>query len=125
MADARRRGRHLYIHDWSFSLDLPASDAVEAVVSWCRETLAHCRRPFGIDYFDLVLAVCEPGDRQAEKLQLEKLRIVELYDESLPSRLAKVLSRRKESRETGSEVRVSAAIFSWGDAAHEALPATW
>jgi hypothetical protein len=124
MADARRKGRHLYVRDWSIPLEIPVAVAVEDLIGWCRETLAESRRPFGIDYFDLALALSEPGDKRAESLQLEKLRILELYDESLPSKLLNLISKRRE-RPAGDEIRVSAAIFSWGDAAHEALPTTW
>lgn len=124
MADARRKGRHLYIKDWHFGFDVSPADAVDSMLQWCRDTLAGCRRPFGIDYFDLIMALSDPEDRRPESIELEKLRIVELYEDSLAERLSRYFGARG-GRDNGGGLRVSLAIFSWGDAAHEALPATW
>jgi hypothetical protein len=124
MAEARRRGRHLYVRDWHVGVDLSPAEAVEAMLQWCRETLANCRRPFGIDYFDLFLALSTAGDRRARSVEMEKLRIADLYEESFAEKLLGHF-RPRDSDEGPHGLRVSLAIFSWGDAAHEALPATW
>jgi hypothetical protein len=90
------------------------------VLDWCREVIAGCRRPFGIDAFDLAVACRRSVAHSVHSLRLLRLRPSDLYSDGLATQVAALL---QQGHIEGSPVIVAAAIFSWGDAAHEALPA--
>jgi hypothetical protein len=122
VARMRSEGHGLKYQDWH--LELPdahhVDGLVETIVSWCKVTLSNSRRPYGIDLFDLIVAYRAHEDSQTQTFRLERLRPMELYQEPLPQtlldRLTQSLARQP------SRLYVSAAFFSWGDAAHLALP---
>jgi hypothetical protein len=105
--------------EWRLA-DHESESAGVQVLDWCREVIAGCRRPFGIDAFDLAVACRRSLAHNVQTLRFLRLRPTDLYSEGLPAQLAALLSREHSD---GSPVFVAAAIFSWGDAAHEALPA--
>lgn len=85
--------------------------------------MASCRRPFGIDYFDLRVTL---GDGAYGSLSIQELRPTALYATTLEERIHEFLERRLSLRaQSAPPLKVSTALFSWGDAANEALPATW
>jgi hypothetical protein len=57
-------------------------------------------------------------------LSLKELRPGSLYATTLEDRVAEFIDRRFPSQGR-YPLRISTALFSWGDAAHEALPSTW
>ncbi len=122
MAAARARGAGAYLKDWTYgpARDSAAASAdaiVDPIVQWCRETLSETRRPWGIDLFDLVIAV-RRSDGQPESLALKRRTPTELYGrESLARTLHKFL--HGDSKEPIEHVSI--ALFSWGDAAHATL----
>jgi hypothetical protein len=125
IARARKRGRHMYYGHWHFGIESEAKQVTSAVILWCRETLATCRRPFGIDYFDLAVSFVDGHGRAHDSLALKELRPAILYGASLEEKLAEFIEKRvalltREDR----PLHIATALFSWGDAAHEALPAT-
>jgi len=111
---------HSYSETWSLDASDPHS-FVNALLQWSRETLASCRRPFGIDFFDLSLTIVDSGHR-LQTLSARKLRPIALYAGDLADQIAKHLEQALRNREPGGDVRISAELFSWGDAAHAALP---
>ena len=118
MNEARRTGRGVRLEEWRLAAH-EASSAGDQVLAWCREVIANCRRPFGIEAFDLAVA-CRLGDTSGvDSHRFLRLRPVDLYTERLAKQLNAILvgSRLEES-----PVIIAAAIFSWGDAAHRALP---
>jgi hypothetical protein len=119
MHEARRTGRGVRLKEWHLSAH-EASSAVDQVLAWCREVVSNCRRPFGIEAFDLAVA-CRLGGTSGgvDSHSFLRLRPVDLYTERLAKQLNAILvgSRLEES-----PVIIAAAIFSWGDAAHRALP---
>jgi len=121
MAEARRAGRGVYIREWKIEDDSRESFADE-VLNWCRVTLGTCRRPFGIDHFDVSIAVAV-GGVAIQSLQYDRRRPQELYgDSSLITDMASVIAASLADAGSGA-VHIAAALFSWGDAAHAALPA--
>ena len=91
-----------------------------SVLDWCRETLGNARRPWGIDHFDVAIAV--PGHAgNASSLMLEGIQAAELYSDELSERLDAFL-RGHHHADAHSTALIAAALFSWGDAAHRALP---
>jgi hypothetical protein len=92
------------------------------VVAWCRETLGRCRRPWGIDYFDLSIDCTGPDGRPLRSARFSRIRPIELYqDDAITGQIAAALIGAATA--TGAPVRVAASLFSWGDAAFAAMPA--
>jgi len=122
VGEARRTGSGLKIRDWQIETTDESSlrDAVDAIVVWCRDTLAACRRPYGIDSFDLTLAF-DTGNKRPASVRLDKLRPMDLYQETLPEKLAGFLAGEAAHVKAAS-MHLTAGFFSWGDAAHQALP---
>lgn len=118
---ARRGGLHRFEERWRFSADIATNEVVDSILAWCRETLGACRRPFGINYFDFNVAFATDSD-QLGWISLRKLEPISLYGEVLPGEMGAIVERRGEAGPT-RQVFVSATIFSWGEAAHTALPA--
>lgn len=117
MLEARRTGRHVYVRDW----DLPPEGAhhADSIIEWCRHVLGQCRRPWGIDGFDLAVAV-RTDEEKVVSHRFLRMRPKDLYGEDMPRQLASLfLPRLADGR---GPRRVAAALFSWGDAAHSALP---
>jgi hypothetical protein len=61
------------------------------------------------------------GDKRVRSIAFDRLRPIDLYQETFPERLASMLASELSEIRT-STLRVSAALFSWGEAAHAALP---
>jgi hypothetical protein len=114
MAEERRRGQGVYVSEWDVQAE--HHSIVETIVDWCRDTMGRCRRPFGIDHFDLALAL---GRHDADRpvTTVYRLRPADLYTESAAEHLAAFLFGAKQP-----PARVAVALFSWGDAAHRAFP---
>jgi hypothetical protein len=121
ISKSRKHGHGLRCNDWHLQVgeidDLV--DLVEGLLSWCKLTLGVCRRPYGIDLFDLIVAFRTQNETRARSFAMDGLRPIELYEEDLPRRMLAQLSRALP--ETPSTLYVSAGFFSWGDAAHESL----
>jgi hypothetical protein len=114
MSRARRTGEGVYIEEW----DLAGSEHSpgDAVLDWCREIIGRCRRPFGIDHFDLALAL-RPAGSGPPISRLFRLRPADLYCETATAQMSAFLLGN------GSPpARIAAALFSWGDAADRAIP---
>jgi hypothetical protein len=119
LARARRSGVGVYVNEWLVSADDLARSGsetcVEQVLEWCRHTMGQSRRPWGIDHFDLALAVSHPAEHGVRSLRLRRMRPTDLYSEDgLASRIAEFLPWVRHEGNSGQPVR---------DAAHVALPA--
>jgi hypothetical protein len=121
IARSRRRGLHSYRNAWEAASAADLGGVGTDVLQWAREVIASCRRPFGIDYFDLALTVSEPA-RGLTSLTLKKARPILLYGEGIDDELAQALERARKKGDGVSPLRISAVLFSWGDAADAALP---
>jgi hypothetical protein len=121
MLQAKQQGRHSYAETWALNPQTDSHHFVESFQEWCKDTIALCRRPFGINHFDLVLTVND-SRRQLGSLSLEKVRPLLLYAGDFPDQVSKTLSDALHALADEPEVQVSATIFSWGDAADAALP---
>jgi hypothetical protein len=122
VSEARRRGRSHFQKDWHTDAFKPSAleGLVESMVEWCRGAMAGCRRPYGIDFFDLIVTYRLDEDGKPRSFRLNRLEPMSLYQELLPAQL---LERFKHALtiEQPLKVHVSAAFFSWGDAAYKAL----
>lgn len=115
--DARRRGLGVYMQEWRH--DRIEDDAAEPshvsahdVLTWCRETMAATRRPFGLARFDLAIAAASASMSRGN-LSLPRLAPSDLYPgDALLAEVERFL------HDHGPVTHVAAALFSWGDAAH-------
>jgi hypothetical protein len=126
LAQARQAGVGLYLQEWHLAAQaVPDEDQptpVEIVLTWCRETLGRCRRPWGIDYFDLSIECTGPGGMPLRTARFSHIRPIQLYqDDAITRQIAAALIGAAVT--TGAPVRIAARLFSWGDAAFAALPA--
>jgi hypothetical protein len=116
LAEMQQTGEGLHLSDWRLMLAerMHPHDVtpIEPILAWCREVLASCRRPWGIDHFDLVLSWRHADYEPPRRARLRGLRPADLYGpDHLAARLMALLG--------GAEaVHVAAGLFSWGDAAH-------
>ena len=118
MREARRTGQGARLEEWRFTAH-ELSSACDQVLSWCREVVATCRRPFGIDAFDLAVACHRGGNGGVDSQRFLSLRPLDLYTEGLAAQLTALVAG---SRQDPSPIVIAAALFSWGDAADRALP---
>ena len=125
ISDARRKGRGLRHKHWHTEDFQPSAleGLVDSMIAWCRGTMAHSRRPYGIDFFDLIVSYRFEKDGKARSFRLNKVRAMDLYQDLLHSNLLERLAQAV-TPEQPMKVYISAAFFSWGDAADKALPAT-
>ena len=90
------------------------------MLEWCKATLAESRRPYGIDHFDLAIAY--RSGSSTENQYFKRLRPLSLYEDDFARELQKKL-KDVASRGGAEALLVSAACFSWGEAAaHILLP---
>jgi hypothetical protein len=117
---AHREGTGIYLQEWVAEDQQPRDTGavVTELLAWCRQTMSGTRRPYGIDSFDLALAVDE-GSEQPRSTRFTRVRPLELYVEgALDARLAEWMAGCGKR-----PVHVAAALFSWGDLADATLPA--
>jgi hypothetical protein len=96
----------------------------DQVLAWCHESLARMRKPYGLDYVTLVLAVVGPENQEVATLGFGVLRPQDFYGEGDVSiRLRDVLGRwSSEGVLTAPQsLKLSAVLFSWGDLTRELL----
>lgn len=133
---ARRLGHGVHLqeweHEWQHNFAAPLAGEIEAlvepIIEWCRQTSAGCRRPWGIDYFDLAFA-CSLGSLEktpgpARSVSFRRLRPADLYDLGrLRGELAAFISELSHDAplDPVGHCHVAVALFSWGNAAHAAL----
>lgn len=115
---ARRDGRGMFVHHFEVGPNVGAEDGI---ATWCRETLARCRRPWGIAHFDLALVAPEGGTRN---LSLTRCDPAQLYAEGsdLLLRIREFIEQaRRRADASAAPAVVAVALFSWGEAAHAAF----
>jgi hypothetical protein len=116
-ADVRRAlegGIGLYHTTWR--IDGSAADLADEVVDWCRQMLGQMRRPYGLDYVTLAVALLDADGERTASITCDAFRPVDFYDES------KVAVQLRETlRSWPIAERLSAVLFSWGDLTRELL----
>lgn len=110
LAAIRRSGSARHASAWE---GLPGTLDAQ-LLEWCRETLAASRRPWGIGHFELRVSCLRPHGGCRE-MRLRRVLPAELYGTALQERLRHFLAGER------TEARVTASIFSWGEAVYLAL----
>lgn len=119
MRKARRAGHGIRLEEWRVAPGEYPS-AGDRVLEWCREVVANCRRPFGIDSFDLAIACRHADESSVQSERFPSLHPLDLYNGGLATKLAALL---QNTRRNSCDMIIAAAVFSWGEAAHQSLPA--
>lgn len=118
LARLRRRGEGVYSEEWLVGPD--HHDIASEILSWCRETLAVSRRPWGLADFELAVAFA--GTAGPQTLRLPRTTPADLYrdDSQLVTRLYAFMEGAQAAAAHGP-IKVAAALRSWGDLAHAVL----
>ena len=113
LSAARRKGHGRFDRRW----ELASESAGDEVLAWCRDTLSHCRRPWGISHFDLTLDV-STASGPARRLRLSRIEPTDLWcDSDVSTRIAALFPRPCGA---AGSTRVTASLLSWGEAVHRA-----
>ena len=129
-ADVRRAltsGVGLYHTTWPFqnSAATTASEELTAqLVGWCREVLGGTRRPYGLDYVTLAVALLREGEGQVASVNYGVLRPSDFYNLSfVEERVRETLCSwaRAHAIAGGNADSLSVVLFSWGDLTRELL----
>jgi hypothetical protein len=97
-------------------MDRSAAELAGEVVDWCRQMLGQMRRPYGLDYVTLAVAVLDADGERSESATYDAFRPVDFYD---ASKVEVQVRETLSSWPTGD--RLSAVLFSWGDLTRELL----
>lgn len=109
---ARRTGHGRFEHEWRLSTEAAPAE----LLTWCRETISGCRRPWGIGHFDLSVDF-DGAHGHRRTLKLRHVEPGELWPgDSLQDRFAAVW----DGAPAPATVHVSASLFSWGEATYAA-----
>ena len=129
-ADVRRAlmsGVGLYHATWPIQTSPAAATSEELIaqlVGWCKEVLGGTRRPYGLDYVTLAVALLREGEGQVASVNYGVLRPGDFYNQSfVEERIRKTLcSWTNDQLITGAGAgSLSAVLFSWGDLTRELL----
>ncbi len=129
-ADVRRAlmsGVGLYHATWPIQ-NGPAAAASEELIAqlvgWCREVLGGTRRPYGLDYVTLAVALLREGEGQVASVNYGVLRPSDFYNQSfVEERVRETLYSWARAHTTagGNAGSLSVVLFSWGDLTRELL----
>ncbi len=97
------------------------------VLDWCRFAMGHMRKPYGLDYVSLLVAIIDAEGREVAQVNLGIARPQEFYgDGAVSQRVEEVLVRWEEEELLSPQggagpPRLVALLFSWGDLTRELL----
>ncbi|MBI2761634.1 MAG: hypothetical protein HYX51_09445, partial [Chloroflexi bacterium] len=119
MVQARRAGKGLYVAEWEAAVADPSalSSVLDQVTEWCRHTVGTCRRPYGIDHFDLAIARSVAGGLPPRSREFRDVRPLDLYqDGGLTERIGAFLTEAPVGADAGPThtIKIAAALYSWG-----------
>ncbi|MCH8900714.1 MAG: hypothetical protein IIC88_00270 [Chloroflexi bacterium] len=129
-ADVRRAltsGVGLYHTTWpiqNIAAATASEEFIAKLVGWCREVLGEMRRPYGLDYVTLAVALLREGEGQVASVNYGVLRPSDFYNQSfVEERVRETLrSWTNDQLITGAGAgSLSAVLFSWGDLTRELL----
>jgi len=116
------------VYNGTWDLAVPAEERVAAlsdrILEWSHGSLARMRKPYGLDYVTLVLAVVGPENQEIATLGFGVLRPQDFYGNGdVTTHLREVIARWDEEGVLSSlqAFKLSAVLFSWGDLARELL----
>lgn len=97
------------------------------VLDWCRLAMGQMRKPYGLDYVNLAIAVMDAQEQELAQVNFGVLRPQEFYgDDSVARRIEEALAQWEEEgllRATDGDraPRLATLLFSWGDLTRELM----
>lgn len=92
----------------------------QEIASWCEETIAQTRRPYGIDHLAAAIACARPGQAPLASASFGVFRPTDFYraggTRDSINHFVECLEPRALNAE-GGQVRFAVALFSWGEVA--------
>jgi hypothetical protein len=124
--EALEAGIGLYHNHWELQEEdgsgLRPEEAGATALAWCRQTMARMRRPYGLDYVTLALALLDRDNQEVARMSFGVLRPGDFYNEGAAvERIEEAVGvwRREGLFQPASYL--SAVMFSWGDITRELL----
>lgn len=123
---ALESGVGLYNASWDIETMTAStsSELAEELTAWCRDTLGQIRKPYGLDYVTLALALLGEGQDQVAGSDYGVLRPQDFYGHGPAETQIQTTLRHwadTEIFERSRGGRLSAVLFSWGDLTRELL----
>jgi len=127
--EAVESGIGVYNYHWELGGDpqtaLEPEEIDSLLLDWCRETMGDMRRPYGLDYVTMAVALLDEENRELARYNFGVLRPSDLYaDGFVPGRLAEVTRRWQAEDKLESSRWLSIVMFSWGDITRDVLLAS-
>jgi hypothetical protein len=120
--EAVEAGVGLYNNCWPLSDAFVVENVPSLVLEWCREQMGEMRRPYGLDYVTLALALLGEENEETARFSFGVLRPSDFYEEgSVPQRLAALIDEWRSAGRLDASPWLSAVMFSWGDLTRELL----
>lgn len=126
--EALETGIGLYQSHWEMettdSPGLRAEAVGGTVLAWCRRTMGQMRRPYGLDYVTLALAILDEENQEIARASFGVMRPGDFYSEgSAVLQLEDAIGGWQAQGLMSPARRLSAVMFSWGDITRELLVA--
>ena len=127
--DAIDAGVGLYNKSWDLVDRAAEEGAAQALASevldWCRETAATMRKPYGLDYMTMAIAVIGPENGEVATANFGVLRPEDFYAGVAEKEVGEIVLRWESEgllRSPQSQ-KLAVVLFSWGDLTRELLVA--
>lgn len=125
MREAVEAGVGVYHTCWELGGDVATAlgdDVNSMVVEWARGTMAEMRRPYGLDYVTLALALMSSENQETVRYSFGVLRPTDFYEDGpVPSRLRQLMQEWQAEGWLEHSRWLSVVMFSWGDLTRELL----
>ncbi|MGA2286521.1 MAG: hypothetical protein ABSG55_09665 [Dehalococcoidia bacterium] len=126
MREAVEAGVGVYHTCWELGGDIATAlgpgDLDSTVVEWARGTMAEMRRPYGLDYVTLALALMTSENQETVRYSFGVLRPSDLYEDGpVPAQLERLMQEWQAEGWFEHSRWLSVVMFSWGDLTRELL----
>ncbi len=126
MREAVEAGVGVYHTCWELGGDVATAvgpdDLDSMVVEWARGVMAEMRRPYGLDYVTLALALVGSESHETARFSFGVLRPTDFYEDGpVPATLKRLMLEWQAEGWFGDSQWLSAVMFSWGDLTRELL----
>jgi hypothetical protein len=124
--EALEAGIGLYHNHWELQGQgedgLRPEEAGGVALEWCRRTTARMRRPYGLDYVTLALALLDKDNQEIARMSFGVLRPSDFYNEGVAvARIEEVVGVWRAGGHFQPASYLSAVMFSWGDMTRDLL----
>ncbi len=124
--EAVEAGVGVYHTCWQLGGDLATAlkpeDLDSVVLEWARSTMAEMRRPYGLDYVTMALAIMASENQETVRYSFGVLRPNDFYEDGpVPEELSRLMREWQAEGWFEHSRWLSVVMFSWGDLTRELL----